>query len=192
MIRSLSYSVSALCLFASLAQGALFTYSGILSGANEVPAVNSPGTGTATVTYDDVLNTLRVQAVFSGLTGNTTAAHLHGPAAPGTNAGVMTTTPSFVGFPQGVTSGSMDQTYDLTLASTYRAGFITGQGSLANARTVLLNSLANGQVYFNIHTTTFGGGELRANLTLVPEPSTFGLGALTLAALAFARKRSTR
>lgn len=166
-----------------------------MSGAAEAPPNASPGTGTVLVTIDDVLNTMRVQASFSGLTGNTTAAHIHGPTlAPLTGtAGVITTTPSFVGFPTGVTSGSMDQTYDLTLASTFNGTFVTAQGSVANARTALLSALVGGQAYFNVHTSTFGGGEIRAFLTApnaVPEPSTFGLAAAALTALLVIRKRA--
>ena len=115
------------------------------------------------VTVDTTLLTMRVRANFSGLTGNTTAAHIHCcTAVPGVStAGVATTTPSFVGFPLGVTTGTMDQTYDMTLAGSYNPAFVTAQGSVANARTALFDGLAAGTAYFNIHTATFPGGEIR-------------------------------
>lgn len=155
-------------------RAAILMYGTSMSGLQEAPPNLSPASGTAFVTIDTDLNTMRVQANFTGLTGNTTAAHIHGPTpVPGTGtAGVITTTPSFVGFPLGVTSGSMDQTYDLTLASTFNASFVTAQGSVANASLALQNALASGSTYFNIHTQTFGGGEIRGFLVLnVPEPS---------------------
>jgi hypothetical protein len=79
-------------------QAATFTYSATLSGANENPVVASPGTGNTVVTLNTTAHTLRVQATFSGLTSNTTAAHIHCCVAPPMNAGVATTTPSFTGF----------------------------------------------------------------------------------------------
>lgn len=162
-----------LCLLAmffcfSPAQAVVILYSATLNGANESPPNASAGTGVATVTVDTVLNTMRVQASFSGLTGTTTAAHIHGnTAVPGTGvAGVATTTPSFVGFPLGVTAGSMDQTYDMTLASSYNAAFVTANGgTTAGARAALFSGLAAGTTYFNIHTSAFGAGEIRGFLT---------------------------
>jgi len=74
---------------------------------------------------------MRVEISFSGLTGTTTASHIHCcEATPGANANVMvaTTTPTFPGFPLGVTSGSYDQTFDLTNAGSYNPDFITAHG----------------------------------------------------------------
>ena len=68
-------------------EAAILTFSGSLSGANENPAVVSSGTGSATVIIDDVANTMRVEVVFSGLTSNDTAAHIHCCVAPPGNAG---------------------------------------------------------------------------------------------------------
>src|SRR5512138_2255029 len=56
---------------------AIIVYGGQMSGAAESPANNSPGTGTAVVTVDTTAMTMRVQATFSGLTGTTTASHIH-------------------------------------------------------------------------------------------------------------------
>src|SRR5437899_2340518 len=55
----------------------LITLSGILSGANESPVVLTPATGFAQVTLDTVAQTLHIVLSFSGLTSNTTAAHIH-------------------------------------------------------------------------------------------------------------------
>ena len=95
------------------AEAAPVIYTATLAGASEKPSAASPGTGSTTVTIDTAARTLRVVSNFSGLTSNTTASNIHCCAVPPTNAGVATTTPSVVSFPQGVTSGSMDQTYVL-------------------------------------------------------------------------------
>lgn len=176
------------------------TYYAGLASANEVPpppVVVSPGTGFAVVTYDDVAHTLRVQASFSGLLGNTTAAHIHAPGAPGANAGVATQLPSFAGFPLGVTAGSMDQTLDLTLASSWNPTFITNNGgTTASAEAALAGFLDAGQAYFNVHTAAPGrpAGEIRGNLLVTPEPSTLllgGLGTVALAGHGLRRRRSS-
>ncbi len=57
-----------------------------LSGATEVPPVQSPGNGTAMLAYDPDTRALSWTLEFSGLTGAATMAHFHGPAMPGANA----------------------------------------------------------------------------------------------------------
>jgi hypothetical protein len=167
-----------------------------LSQANEVPPTGSPGTGTATVTLDTSAQTLHVVATFSGLGSNTTASHIHcclaSPFLPGVNVGVATTTPSFTGFPLGVTSGTYDHTFDLTLASSYNPAFVTLQGGLAGAELALENALVAGETYFNIHTTNFPNGEIRGFLGAVPEPSTWAMMLIGFAGLGFAFRQSRR
>lgn len=190
-MKTLLLTVGLLCA-GNLAQGATIIYTATLSGAAESPANASTGTGLVTVTLDDVLNTMRIVASFSGLSGTTTAAHIHASTAvAGTGtAGVATTTPSFVGFPLGVTAGSMDQTYDTTLASTYNASFVTANGgTVPNAFAALKSAMDTGKSYFNIHTSAFGGGEIRGFLTAVPEPSTVTLSGLLGGLIAFGRRR---
>lgn len=159
------------------AHATTFLFGGTLSGDQEVGPTGSPGTGLARVTFDDVAQTMRVRAIFSGLDGNTTAAHIH-TAPPGVNGGVATTVPSFPGFPLGVQAGSMDQTYNMTLASSYNPSFLnnaTNMGSTATASATLLNALRNNGAYFNIHTSVVPSGEIRANLSAIPEPATWAL-----------------
>src|SRR5512133_3820290 len=101
--------MGALMLQAPAAHATPMTFVGNLSGANEVPPVNSPGTGLATIILDPTAQTLQVNATFSGLTSNDMAAHIHCCAPLGTNVGVATTVPAFPGFPiqpLGVTSGT--------------------------------------------------------------------------------------
>jgi len=161
-----------------------------LSGANENPATASPGTGFAMVTIDTVAQTMEVKVTFQGLTSGVTASHIHCCVAPGGNAGVATTTPTFTGFPSGVTSGTYDNVFDMTQSGSYNPAFVTASGSLANAEAVLFAGIAAGNAYLNIHTTNFPGGEIRGFLSAaVPEPATSGLVGLTLAVLLAFRRR---
>jgi len=158
------------------------------------PILVGSGTGFAQVDFDIVAHQMRVQVSFSGLSGNTTVAHIHGPtAAPGVGtAGVMTTTPSFPGFPSGagVTSGTYDQLFDTSLSSTYRALFITANGGTpAGAEAALYSSLQAGTAYFNIHSSTFPGGEIRGFLNAVPEPASLTSLAIGAVGLLLARRR---
>lgn len=110
------------------------TFEADLSGANEVPVVISPGTGLATIVLDPTAETLQVNATFSGLTSNTTMAHIHCCAPLGTNAGVATTVPAFDGFPLGGTSGTFSSAvFDLTQSSIYNPAFV-GMGTIAHLR----------------------------------------------------------
>jgi len=167
------------------------TFTTTLSGANENPANASPGTGTASVTYDGSLHTLALDITFSGLTTNDTAAHIHCCVAPPGNTGVATAVPAFPGFPLGVTGGTYNQTLDLTQASSWNPAFVTANGgTVAGAEAVLAAGLNAGDTYLNIHTSNFPGGEIRGVLT--PEPTTAVLLGAGLAALAVTRGRPDR
>lgn len=165
-------------------------YAASLLGSSEIPAATTTGNGVATVTVDLDLLTMRVQVTFADLIGNVTAAHIHCcTASPGAaNVGVASQTPSFTGFPTGVKAGSYDNTFDMTLASSYNAAFITSHGgTVGSAFNALVAGLDSGNAYLNVHTSSFSGGEIRALLVPVPEPETYalmlgGLGVLTLTA----------
>ncbi|MCX6231288.1 MAG: IPTL-CTERM sorting domain-containing protein [Bacteroidetes bacterium] len=175
-------------------------YTATLSGLNELPPNPSAGTGTAIITINQSAATMRVQCSFSGLTGQVTASHIHAatPAPYSGNAGVATTTPSFPGFPTGVTSGSYDNTFDMTLATSYNPSFITAHGgTTATAFAFLLASLNSGQAYYNIHTTVYPGGEIRGFLVHQPSIPTlsqwgliiFGLMMLSVGMLYIYRRK---
>ena len=151
------------------ASATVFHYVVGLDGASEFPTNNSAGVGLGTVSYDDSAHTLKLELVFSGLTGNTTASHIHAPTANPfnltNNAGVATTTPTFVGFPLGVTSGTYSNTLDLTLPSSYNPTFVTNNGgTTATAEVALATAIAQGRAYWNVHSSAFPGGEIRGFL----------------------------
>src|SRR5215204_5948793 len=111
--------VAAAALFTATAVNAApITYVTSLSGANEAPPNSSAGIGTATLTLDLATHLWTLNVQFSGLTGTTTNSHTHAATAvagAGT-AGVATTTPTYTGFPAGVTAGTYINTFDMTLA----------------------------------------------------------------------------
>jgi CHRD domain-containing protein/PEP-CTERM motif-containing protein len=148
------------------------TYDVILNSPSESPANASPGTGFAVVTIDSTSNILNIVSLtFSGLAGTTTASHIHCcTALPGIGtAGVATQVPTFTGFPLGVTSGSYFMSFDMSLASTWNPAFITASGgTAASAEAALAAGAAAGEAYLNIHSSVFGGGEIRGFLVPIP------------------------
>jgi len=136
-----------------------------LSGLNENPPRQPPSTATGTTTVLwGTTNSMTVNVAFNGLTTPNTAAHIHCCADAPNNAGVATTTPTFTGFPGGVTSGTYTRTFDMTNAASYNPAFVSAQGGVANAEAALLGGLLAGRAYMNIHTQMFGGGEVRGFL----------------------------
>jgi hypothetical protein len=150
------------------ASGGLIQCTAALLGTNEVPPNASPGTGSLTYTFDQSTSTSTWVVFFSNLVAPATAAHVHAPALPGSNAAVqipLTVIPA-------ATSGSFSGT-SITIPPIGTAAFA--------------NALLTGTAYANIHTSAFPGGEIRGQLSChttssVPEFSG-DLAALTIAAL---------
>lgn len=109
---------------------------GTLSAQQEVPPVTSGGTGMLDATFDKSTNKLVYKVTYSGLTGPATAAHFHGPAESGKNAGVA------VGFAN-------------------PASPIEGEATLTPAQAA---DLLAGKWYVNVHTAANRGGEIRAQV----------------------------
>lgn len=110
---------------------------GQMTATQEAPPTASTGTGTAEAWLNKDTNVLTWKVSFTGLTGPATAAHFHGPAAPGSNAGVV------VPF-SGTTSP------------------LEGQATLTPAQAA---DLLAGKWYANVHTAANKGGEIRGQLT---------------------------
>jgi hypothetical protein len=125
---------------ASAAGVQVFTAS--LTGAQQVPSVTTPATGTGTVVLNAAETHITVNLTFSGLTSAANAAHIHGTAPAGSNAGVLF---DFTGVTPGATSGTIpEQTFAITPAQ--------------------IADLRAGLFYFNVHTATNGGGEIRGQI----------------------------
>ena len=147
-----------------------FIFTGSMAGTNEIPANGSPATGFTTVTISDDRTLMTVHVDWSGLTGGLpSAAHIHCCIAPGTNVGVAVGFTSFTS----ALSGSYDHVFNLLDSTIYTTGFLGtfGGGTAAGARDALFAGLTAGTAYSNIHNSTFGGGEIRANLAPVPLPA---------------------
>ncbi len=130
-------ALAGLMLGAPAAFAETMTFKGDLKASSEVPANDLAGTGTVTATYDTNTKALTYTAEYSGLTGNATAAHFHGPAAPGANAGVAVPVPAPLTSP------------------------IKGTATLTDAQAA---DLQGGRYYFNIHTEKNKGGEIRGQM----------------------------
>jgi len=109
-----------------------------LDGKSEVPANASAGTGTADIDYDPASKKLSWKLTYSGLSGAATAAHFHGPAEAGKNAGVAVPIPNAASSPA------------------------EGSATLTDAQAA---DLMAGKYYVNVHTAANPGGEIRGQVT---------------------------
>jgi hypothetical protein len=134
-------------MLATLALGAVVAFAGpafadkmkaTLDGASQVPANTSTGKGTADIDYDPASKKLSWKVTYSGLSGPATAAHFHGPAAAGANAGVKVPIPNATSSP------------------------VEGSATLTDEQAA---DLVAGKYYVNIHTAANPGGEIRGQVT---------------------------
>lgn len=109
----------------------------------EVPANNSQATGMANVSYNKTTKMLSFTLTWNNLTGNPTGAHIHGPIGRGANAPVR---------------------YDFfPLISQNPSGSYSGSVLVDGTKIDEANLLA-GNYYFNFHTVSFPGGEIRGQI----------------------------
>ena len=132
---------------ATLALGATVAFAGpafadkmkaTLDGASEVPPTTTAGKGTADIDYDPATKKLSWKVTYTGLSGPATAAHFHGPAESGKNAGVAIAIPNATSSP------------------------VEGSATLTDAQAA---DLTSGKYYINIHTAANPGGEIRGQVT---------------------------
>lgn len=86
--RSLALASLAV-LFAGTASAASVKFHAELTPGAEVPPTKSTGSGQANVTLDTATHEITYDVTFKGFASAVTAAHIHGPAEPGKNAGVL-------------------------------------------------------------------------------------------------------
>lgn len=165
------------------------------TGSFAAEAQGATGNGTLFLEYDEHGHTLLIQATWAGLSGTTTNAHIH-CCTTTPNAGAagialaQTSNNRLPDFPLTVTSGSYTKIIDLTQQNQYGVTFFTASGGTAAlAEKRLIDNLTSGQAYLNIHTSTFGSGEIRAFVTAVPEPESYALMLAGMGLLALRRRR---
>lgn len=130
------FAVAALVAIAP-AKAEMIAFKTDLKPSEEVPPVTAKGSGMLEANYDTTSKKLAWKGSYSGLTGAATAAHFHGPAEAGKNAGVAVPAPA----PKSPFEGS---------------------ATLTDAQAA---DLMGGKWYFNLHTAANPGGEIRGQMT---------------------------
>jgi len=115
-----------------------------MTGAQETPPVTTAATGTIDANYNRLTKTLSYSIVFSGLVDSAVAAHVHGLGETGILAPVVQT---FANFPR------------------RKAGSYSGSLLVDGVKITETDLLAN-RYYINIHSKTYGNGEIRGQLIL--------------------------
>lgn len=136
-LKTTAFAAVALLGLSSAAMAASETFTATMSAKDEVPPKESKGTGKVTATLDTVSKQLSWEATYSDLTGPATAAHFHGPAAAGANAGVAVPWPAPITSPE------------------------RGSATLTDAQ---IKDLEDGKIYANVHTAANPGGEIRGQM----------------------------
>jgi hypothetical protein len=126
------------------AQAAPMSFTVSLTGAQQVPPVQTSGSGTADMTYDPSTKALTWNITYSGLSGPATMAHIHGPAPQGKNAGIEIW---------------------LSRRGSEATSPITGQATLTATQA---RQLMAGDLYINVHTQAHPAGEIRGQI-MVPK-----------------------
>lgn len=144
--------LTSLAVFTTISQAAIVLYGATLDGLQEAPPNASPATGSVSLSVDTVTGAWTLTGTFGGLLGSPTAAHIHGPAGMGVNAAVLK-------------------------ALTLEIGTLSGtEANFGGFYTVSqLADLAAGLHYVNLHSNVIPGGEIRGQLTPVPEPGTYAM-----------------
>lgn len=131
-------------------------FKAVLSGANEVPAVDTPARGTALATIDPRGVKIHVEVTVKNIT-DVVQAHIHNGAA-GVNGPV-------VAFLYGATDPAGPEKGLLTCRTITKADLV---GPLAGLPlSALIEIIEAGSAYVNVHTTTHGPGEIRGQLVRV-------------------------
>jgi hypothetical protein len=136
----LAACATAVAAWAGASKAAPETFKIALSGAQQVPAVETPGSGSADLTYDPATRALTWSITFTGLSAPATMAHIHGPAAAGKNGPVVIW---------------------LSNKGTPPASPIKGEATLTPEQA---QELMAGDLYINVHTQAHPGGEIRGQL----------------------------
>jgi hypothetical protein len=125
----------------AFAQAAPVSFTVPLTGGQQVPPVQTPGNGSANLTYDAGTRVVTWTITFSGLSSEATMAHFHGPAPVGKNADVKVW---------------ISQKGTMSVASPLK-----GQATLSPEEAQMFQA---GEMYINVHTKNNPGGEIRGQV----------------------------
>lgn len=128
----------------SRAQADVLSFHATLKGANEKIPNSVPAIGYATVKFDTVAKTVRYRVVFSGLSGQVTLLHYHGPKLPD----IMFHGPKLPGM----------KAPQLFFMIYHPTSPVTGVKRVNDRQ---IAELKAGEWYVNIHTTRYPAGEIR-------------------------------
>jgi hypothetical protein len=134
-------AASGIAVWAVPSHAAPLSFKVSLTGAEQVPPVQTAGTGTADLSYDAPTRVLTWSVTYSGLSGPATMAHFHGPAAAGKNA------PPVIWLAEKGAAVSSP---------------IKGQATLTPEQA---QQLTAGEWYINVHTPANPNGEIRGQVT---------------------------
>lgn len=141
----------------SPAEAEIIRFTAALSGGSEAPLVLTGAFGNAVVTLDTDTQTISWTIDVFNLPSGINAAHFHvGPP------GVAGPTVVNIAF-------TANQSNDFRLTGSATAANLTPRGDQGiRSWDDLMQSLQGGQLYINIHTAVFGGGEIRGQVVRVP------------------------
>lgn len=137
MIRPALLAAALAAVLSTAGHAETLKFHAVMNGATEVPAKTGEGKGMVDATLDTATKVLTYDVTYSGLSGPATAGHLHGPADPGANAGVLVPFAAPVASP------------------------LHGTATLTDAQ---VSELEAGKMYANIHTAANPGGEIRGQM----------------------------
>jgi hypothetical protein len=146
-LRSFFLSLVGVTALSALAPAQTFPFLARINAAQEVPTNLSPATGLGFVAIDVAALTLTYREVYQNLSSAESAAHIHGLSGPGVNSGVL----------------------HVQALGTLKCGVFAMTPAQQGG------ALA-GNMYFNIHSASFGGGEIRGQINLAPDQGTFCYG----------------
>jgi hypothetical protein len=126
--------------WAGLTQAAPISFTVPLTGAEQVPPVETPAKGSAAITYDPATRVVTWAITYSGLSAPATKAHFHGPAEKGKNAPVLIW---------------------LSTKGSPAASPFKGEATLTPEQA---QQFTSGEWYVNVHTQEHPGGEIRGQV----------------------------
>ena len=132
--------LTGIMIWAAPSQAAPQSFKVTLTGAQQVPPVQTSATATADLSYDPATRVVTWSVTYSGLSGPATMAHFHGPAAAGKNG------PPVIW---------------LTEKGKPVESPIKGEATLTPEQA---QQFSAGEWYINVHTQANPGGEVRGQV----------------------------